>query len=394
MPINNLLLIIFTFTMMIVNGSSFSLSIQQEKESTIKDPLLEGKDAHVYTLQNDHGMTVKITNYRGFVMNIIVPNKNNEPTDVVLGYDSLKQYFFDKPFFGPIVGRYANRIAKGQFHLNGKLYQLPENDRGNSLHSGPYGFNSAIWDSEMKTINDRVELILTYSSPSVTENLIQSQGFPGNLHTTVTYSLNNKNQLSIDYSAKSDADTFVNLTNHTYFNLNGEGNGTILKHELYLNADQITLTNDQQIPTGKYGEVKDKEWAPFDFRKAKPIGQDINDTANPQIEIAHGYDQNFVLNKDKAASNGLVLAAEVQSPQTGIQLKVWTTEPGIQFYSGNSLNNTIIGKKGHVYDARTGFALETQHYPDSPNQKDFPSTLLKEGETYHQKTLFEFGIVR
>lgn len=387
MHINKLFLVIFSFTMLIVNALTFSLCVQ--KKFITKDPLLK-KDIYIYTMQNDLGMIVKITNYRGIVMNITVPDKNQQPTDVILAYNSIQKYFTDNNFFGAIIGRYANRIANGEFCLNCKLYELPKNDCCNSLHSGPVGFNSAVWNSKARKIgNNRIELVLTYLSPSVKKNKVESQGFPGNLFTTVIYSLSNKdNELSIDYCAISDEDTFINLTNHSYFNLNGEGNGTILNHELYINADKITLTNCQQIPTGKCGYVKG---TPFDFKKFKKIGVGIYDTNNCQIAFAHGYDQNFVLNRCPC-SNEPLLAAKVRSPRTGIQLNIFTTEPGLQFYSGNSLNKTIIGKKGHVYDAHTGFALEAQHFPDSPNHKNFPSTLLKKGEKYHQITIMKFGL--
>jgi len=386
MFLNTISKFILVTSLPFISNTSFALSIN--KKLAFKDPK-SGQEVYVFTLKNNSGMTAKITNYRGIIMSLIVPDKKSHPVDVVLGYDSVQSYFDDKDtFFGSIVGRYANRIAKGQITIDGVNYQLPKNNNGNSLHSGLDGFNNAVWNAKTKKESDKVQLILTYTSPSVLKNKLDSQGFPGNLENTIVYTLDEKkNQLSIDYTAHSDADTYINLTNHTYFNLNGEGQKDILNHDLQINSNKVTPTDASQIPTGEYADVTH---TPFDFRTAKQVGKHINDKNNEQIKFGNGYDHNWVL--DKKESHDLAVAAKIESPTTGIALTVLTTQPGLQFYSGNSLNQKIVGKNGHVYDQRTGFALETQHFPDSPHHTNFPSTLLKKGEKYHEVSIFKFDI--
>ncbi|OGO94466.1 MAG: hypothetical protein A3F10_03005 [Coxiella sp. RIFCSPHIGHO2_12_FULL_42_15] len=337
----------------------------------------------LFQLKNNTGMQVNITNYRGIITQLIVPGFKKCPYDVVLGYDSLSSYLKDSAtYFGALVGRYANRIKAGEFSLDGTAYQLNKNDRGNTLHSGGViGFNNAIWTPKIKETGDALSLELHFVQPD------KDQGFPGQLDTTVTYTLpKNKNQLEITYTATTNKKTIINLTNHSYFNLSGEGSGSILNQWMKINAHQYTPTDENQIPTGVIASVQN---TPFDFRTSHSIGEKIQ-AHDTQLKIANGYDHNFIIDAPKADT--LTLAAQAYSPLSGIEMSVYTTQPGIQFYSGNFLTKDIIGKSGHVYDFRGGFALETQHYPDSPHHSNFPTTVLNPGEVYQQKTIYAFCV--
>ena len=336
---------------------------------------INGKKVGLFVIKNRKKAQVAITNYGGRVVSLIVPASDGTLTDVVLGYDKLELYRKQgEPYFGALIGRYGNRIANAQFMLDGKTYKLYAHNGSNSLHGGPKGFHAVVWDAKQV---DENSLELSYVSKDGEE------GFPGNLSIKVTYTLTDRNELKIDYFAFTDKATVVNLTNHSYFNLNGEGE--ILDHEMMLNADKITPVGVTLIPTGKYMDVAG---TPFDFRKAATIGNRIN-ALHEQINNGKGYDHNFVLNK---RGKELSLAAKVIGPKTGIVMDVLTTEPGVQFYSGNFLNGRDKdGKGGHVYPYRSAFCLETQHFPDSPNQPSFPSTILRPGETYKTSTIYRFS---
>ena len=330
----------------------------------------------MYTLTNSHGMEVRAMNYGGIIVSIRVPDRNEQFADVVLGHETLDGYRPNPPFFGAIVGRYANRIANGTFKLDGETYTLPKNDGPNTLHGGDKGFDKAVWDAE--PLKGRTGVAFSYFSKNGDE------GFPGNLRVKVTYTLTNANALDIDYEATTDKATPINLSNHSYFNLKGEGNGDILDHEIMINADRFTPVNKNLIPTGELRPVKG---TPLDFTTPTKIGARIDDNYD-QLVLAHGYDHNFVINRQ---GGGLVLAARVYEPTTGRTLEVSTTQPGVQFYTGNFLDGTITGKQGHVYKRRYGFCLETQHFPDSPNHPSFPNTILRPGETFREKTVFKFS---
>jgi aldose 1-epimerase len=335
----------------------------------------DGSAVNLYTLTNANGVQVKITNFGGNVVSILVPDKNGKLGDVVFGFDSLKGYEENPAFFGSTIGRYANRIAMGKFKLGGKTVQLPQNDGQNYLHGN---FHKVLWQAKEIQGQDSVGLELSYLSKD------GELGFPGNLTVTVVYSLNNKNELRFDYSAVTDQETVINLTNHSYFNLAGEGSGDILGHELTIFADKMTPVNKNLIPTGV---LKDVKGTPFDFTGAHAVGERI-EVKDEQLLFGKGYDHNFVLNRQ---GPGMFLAASVAEPASGRVLEVLTTEPGIQFYCGNFLNG-IIGKGGKAYNYRTGFCLETQHFPDSPNQPNFPTTVLKPGEQYKTTTIYKFSV--
>jgi aldose 1-epimerase len=345
--------------------------IQVEDFSSIK----------LYKLRNARGMEVHVTNYGAIITAILVPDRTGKLADVALGYHRLEDYLNapDKPYFGAVVGRYGNRIAGGQFTIDGQTYTLAKNNGPNSLHGGNIGFDKVVWEATPLAGNDPAQLILKYTSRDGEE------GYPGNLQVQVTYTLNDANQIVVDYQATTDKATHVNLTQHTYFNLRGEGNGDILGHELMINAANFTPVDETLIPTGKLAPVAG---TPFDFRTAKPIGRDIGQ-ADEQLKIGGGYDHNFVLQPGPA--DQLNLAAEVYEPESGRVLTVHTNEPGVQFYCGNFLDGRLQGKAGQPYVHRGGFCLETQHYPDSPNQPTFPSTLLRPGQTYQTRTVFSFS---
>jgi len=347
-----------------------------EKKPFGKTP--DGQPIDLYVLTNKNGVEAAITNYGGAVVSLKVPDRNGKFADVVLGYDSLDGYVNDKSYFGAIVGRYGNRIGHAQFSLDGKTYTLAKNNGENSLHGGIKGFNKAVWPAKELPVKNGQSLELTYLSKDGEE------GFPGDLHVRVVYTLTDSNELKIEYSATTDKKTVVNLTNHTYFNLAGPGSGDILGHQLVIEADKFTPVDASLIPTG---EFRDVQGTPLDFRKATAIGVRI-DQDDEQLKLGHGYDHNFVLRR--AAGAPISLAARVVEPNTGRVLEVWTTEPGVQFYTGNFLDGTARGKGGLTYARRSAFCLETQHFPDSPNQPKFPSVVLNPGEKYSTTTTYKF----
>jgi aldose 1-epimerase len=336
---------------------------------------VDGKKVDLYTLRNKNGITVKITNFGACIVQILAPDRNNHYNDITLGYSSLEGYQNDKMYLGATVGRYANRIARGTFKIDGKPYHLAINNSPNSLHGGIKGFNKVVWDAAQ----DGNALTLVYTSKDMEE------GFPGKLDVKLIYTLKENNELSIDFSAETNKNTIINLTNHSYYNLKGEGSGDILGHSLEIFADKITPVDETLIPTGKLMNVEN---TPFDFRKPKKIGMDIQDTLIEQIRFGKGFDHCWVLNK---ASDSLKLAARLSEAESGRNLEVWTTDPSIQFYSGNFMNGTVIGKGGKPYNFRNAVALEPQHYPDSPNHPEFPSVLLKPGQRYHHLIVLKFS---
>jgi aldose 1-epimerase len=339
-----------------------------------------GQQVDLYTLRNQSGMEVSITNYGGAVVSLKVPDRTGKLGDVVLGYDNLQGYVNDKSYFGAIIGRYANRIAHARFTLGGASYSLAKNDGDNELHGGTRGFNKRIWTAKDISGNDGEALELTYYSKDAEE------GYPGNLTVTVTYTLTPKNELKIEYQATTDKETVVNLTNHSYFNLSGQGNGDILNHRLTIHAQEFSPVDPTLIPGPESRSVRG---TPFDFTQAEAIGARINQD-DQQLKFGRGYDHNWILNP--RGVHPLSLAAEVWEPQSGRALEVWTTEPGLQFYSGNFLDGTIRGKEGKVYAHRAGFCLETQHFPDSPNHPAFPSTVLEAGQHFHSMTVYKFSV--
>ncbi|PUZ25662.1 galactose-1-epimerase [Chitinophaga parva] len=337
---------------------------------------VDGKETDLYVLKNAKGMEAAITNYGGRLVALVVPDKDGNPVNVVDGFDSIDGFINSgESYYGATIGRYGNRIAKGKFTLDGKRYQLYTNNGANTLHGGKKGYQAVVWDA--RKLNDST-LELTYLSKDGEEN------FPGNLHVKVTYSLTDANGLKIDYEATTDKTTVVNLTNHAFFNLNGMGSGTILNHKLWIDADRFTPVDSGLIPTGKLAVVRG---TPFDFTKGDSIGTRINED-NEQLKNGKGYDHNFVLNDYKPHTRRL--AATVTGDKTGIVMNIFTEEPGLQFYSGNFMKGANNFGKGGKDDYRTALALETQHFPDSPNQPGFPSTVLKPGETYTTSTTYEF----
>jgi len=347
------------------------------KESFGKTP--DGQEVFLYTLKNSSGMEVKITNYGGTVASVKVMDRNKKFADVVLGFSNVEGYTqkLNTAYFGALIGRYGNRIARGTFTLDGHQYHLPINDGPNTLHGGLKGFNSKIWDAKDVSTAEGPALELHYLSKDGEE------GFPGNLDVTVRYSVDAQNGLHIDYNATTDKDTVLNLTNHSYFNLEGAGSETVLHHRLTLAADRYTPINSTLIPTGAIESIAG---TPFDFRSATTIGAHINDQ-NEQLKYAKGYDHNFVLNSGVNLSTA---AAKVEDPKSGRVLEVFTTQPGVQFYTGNFLDGKMHGVGG-AYRFRSALCLETQHFPDSPNQPSFPSTVLHPGEQYHQTTIYRFS---
>lgn len=329
-----------------------------------------------YTLKNRNGMEVKITNYGATITSIKVPDRTGSFADVALGYTSAEGYInaVDRPYFGAVVGRYGNRIAKGKFTLDGKEYTLATNNDENHLHGGNMGFDKVVWNAE--TMDNSVKL--TYLAKNGEE------GYPGNLKITVVYTLTADNEIVMDYTATTDKATPVNLTNHTYFNLAGEGNGTINGHQLQINAAKFTPVDVGLIPTG---ELRDVTGTPFDFRQAKAIGRDL-EAGDQQLKFGLGYDHNWVLDRKRA---GMEPAAVLYEPKSGRMLEVLTTEPAIQFYGGNFLDGRLIGKSGKPYAHRSGLCLETQHSPDSPNRPEWPTTILRPGKEYKTTTIYKFS---
>ncbi len=339
--------------------------------------LVGGKPVEVFTLTNAAGAEVRAITFGGIITSWRVPDRRGQLADIVLGYDDPAGYVKDNsPYFGAIVGRYGNRIAKARFTLDGRTYSLAANNGVNHLHGGIQGFDKVLWQGE--ALRGGTGVAFTRTSADGEE------GYPGSLKARVTYTLTDKNELVVAYEATADKPTVVNLTQHTYFNLAGQGTGNILGHVLRINADRYTPVDETLIPTGELAPV-DK--TPFDFRQPTPIGARIQ-SEHPQIQFGRGYDHNWVLARSGA---GLSLAADVYEPTSGRTLQVRTTEPGVQFYAGNFLDGTITGKGGRVYQQRSGFCLETQHFPDSPNQPTFPSTTLRPGETYRSRTIFTTG---
>jgi aldose 1-epimerase len=339
----------------------------------------DGTAVDLYTLKNANGAEVKITTYGGIVISLKVPDRNGKFDDVVLGYDNLDGYLKNNgPYMGALIGRYANRIAKGTFKLNGVEYHLAVNNGPNHLHGGIKGFDKVVWTGKPLRVANGAALKLTYLSKDGEES------YPGNLSATVIYTLTDANELRIDYAATTDKRTIVNLTSHSYFNLAGQGNGDILKHQLSINANRFTPTDAGSIPTGELRAVRG---TPFDFTRTAEIGARI-DQDDPQLKFGSGYDHNFVLNK---AGKRLTLAARAYEPTSGRVLQVYTTEPGVQLYAGNFLDGSITGKDGKVYKRNYGFALEAQHFPDSPNQPKFPSVVLGPGQRYTQTTIYKFS---
>lgn len=337
----------------------------------------DGRPVHLFTLTNSHGVEIKAMNYGGIIVSIKVPDRKGQFADIVLGHDTLEGYIPNPPYLGSVVGRYANRIANGEFTLDGKTYHLPKNDGPNTLHGGTdKTFNKVVWDAE--PLKGKTGVAFRYLSHD------GDDGFPGNLHMQVTYTLTDANELVIDYEATTDKATPINVSQHSYFNLKGQGNGDILDHEIMINADRFTPVDKNLIPTG---ELRPVTGTPLDFTKSTRIGARIDDNYE-QLVLGHGYDHNFVINRN---GSGLVLAARVYEPTTGRVLEVSTTQPGVQFYTGNFLDGTITGKDGKVYKRRYGLCLETQHFPDSPNHPSFPNTILKPGEKFHQTTVFKFS---
>src|SRR5216684_3986313 len=345
------------------------------KEGFGKTP--DGQDADIYTLTNSGGAEVKITNYGGIVTSLRVPDRNGKLDDIVLGFDNLDAYLKGHAYFGAIIGRYGNRIAKGRFTLHGVEYKLAVNNGENHLHGGTKGFDKVVWNAKPRKVANGAALELTYL------NKDGEEGYPGNLSVKVIYTLTNANELKIEYWATTDKDTVVNLTSHSYFNLSGQGNGDILNHQLLINAQRFTPTDAGSIPTG---ELKSIKGTPFDFTSAFRIGDRINDD-DQQLKFGKGYDHNFLLNGRRGT---LRQAAVVYESTSGRSMEIWTTEPGIQFYSGNFLDGTLTGKNGKVYQQRYGFCLETQHFPDSPNHPSFPTTVLRRGQQYHTITIHKF----
>ncbi|GAB3916555.1 aldose epimerase family protein [Larkinella terrae] len=338
---------------------------------------VDGKKNDLYVLTNSKGMKVAITNYGGRIVSILVPDKTGKMVDVNLGHSSIDDYLANESFFGTLVGRYGNRIGKGQFTLEGKTYKLATNNGPNSLHGGKKGFNAKMWDATPAGNN---VLKLHYTSPDGEEN------YPGTLNVDVTYTLTDDNGIRIDYQATTDKTTVVNLTNHAYFNLNGEGSGSVADHLVEIKADRYTPVDATLIPTGELAKV---DGTPFDLRKPVAIG-DRQDSEDQQMKNGGGFDHNFVLNGGQTAEPRLI--ATVTSPKTGISMDVLTTEPGVQFYGGNFLNGKRTGKAGKPYEKRNAFCLETQHFPDSPNQPKFPTTVLKPGDTYKTTTEYRFSV--
>jgi len=345
----------------------------QKIRTAFKDTL-NGKNTDLIVLENEKGVVVTITNYGARVVHLVVPDKTGKPTDIVLGYNSLKEYLeSSSAFYGALVGRYANRIAKASFELDGQTYQLAKNNGPNSLHGGPGGFHNVVWDIVNST-DTYVELQYLSSDGE--------EGYPGNLDVTVIYKLNDENGLEIIYQAMSDKKTVINLTNHAYFNLNGDGSGNVKDHLLQIEADSITPVDTTLIPLGTLASVEN---TPFDFRQPTAIGKRINDT-DVQLETGGGYDHNFVLRKGLTPNPEKIALA--YSNESGIAMEVHTTEPGVQFYGGNFMNS-IQGKNG-TYEYRGAFCLETQHYPDSPNQPSFPTTVLEKGDVWESATIYKF----
>jgi aldose 1-epimerase len=348
-----------------------AMNIQKSEFGKTKD----GQSVDLYTLTNANGVVAKITNFGGIITQILVPDRNGKMGDIVLGFDNFAQYEAGHPFFGAIAGRYANRIAKGKFTLDGKEYTLAINNGPNSLHGGKVGFDKKVWKASTRETADGPSLSLQYTSPDMEE------GYPGTLNVTVVYTLTSKNELKIDYAATTDKDTVLNLTNHSYWNLAGAGSGTVDDQIMMINADKYTPVDDTQIPTG---ELKSVKGTPFDFTSPTAIGARID-------QVPPGYDHNYVLNKTNP--NDLSFAVRAIDPKSGRELECYTTQPGVQLYTGNYLDGTVKGIGG-TYVKHGAFCLETQHFPDSPNHPQFPSTELRPGQTFRSTTVYRFSVAK
>ena len=366
------LLVVFAFASCNQNNSKPTI----QPKAFIK--MVDGKSIELFTLKNKNGLEMTVTNYGGRIISLLVPDKYGKMEDIVLGYDSINGYLnANEQYFGAAIGRYGNRIAKGLFAIDSIKYKLAINNAPNSLHGGPKGFSSKVWEANQK---GQKELNLTLVSPDMEE------GFPGELKVMMSYRLTDNNELAIYYSAKTSKPTILNLTNHTYFNLHGAGNGNILDHVLYINANNYTPVDSTLIPIGKIETVTG---TPFDFTTPTSIGARINEK-HEQLKYGLGYDHNFVLNKSKGEA--VSLAASVYDPQCGRLMSVYTTEPGIQFYCGNFLKGKEIGKKNKQYNYRSAFCLETQHFTDSPNHPEFPTVVLRPGEIYTSACVYKFSV--
>jgi aldose 1-epimerase len=347
--------------------------------------LADGRPVEMFTISSGRGLTIRTIPYGAAIVSLRIPDRNGVEDDVVLGFDSLDGYISRNAYFGVVVGRYGNRIAHGRFTLDGRTYALATNNGPNHLHGGVKGFDKALWSAEPFERDGAAGVAYTHVSPDGDE------GYPGTLSVRVTYTVSATNELKVDYEATTDKATPVNLTQHSYFNLAGDRSTDVLGHEMTLDADRYTPVDDTLIPTGELAPV---EGTPFDFRRPMLIGARI-DGSHPQLRIAKGYDHDFVLTGWMPGPNRLPRrAARVVEPTSGRTMEVSTTEPGVQFYSGNFLDGSITGKSGRAYGRRHGFCLETQHFPDSPNHPNFPSTILRPGETYRSTTVFAFGVVR
>src|SRR3569833_3177713 len=337
----------------------------------------DGTPVKIYTLRNENGAMARIMTYGGILQSLKVPDKNGKLGDVVLGYDNLNSYVTNSPYFGALIGRYGKRIARGHFTLDGVTYTLATNNVPNTLHGGVKGFDKVVWHAQPGHSAQGQTLTLTYASHDGEE------GFPGNLQVTAVYTLTKDNAIRLEYTATTDKSTVINLTQHSYFNLAGKGD--ILGHIVYLNADKFTPIDETSIPTG---ELKPVAGTPFDFRTPTAIGARINND-DEQLKFGKGYDHNWVVNHPMGE---LGLDARVTDPVSGRVLEVWSTDPGLQFYSGNFLDGTIHGKYGNVYQYRNGFSMEPQHFPDSPNHANFPSVVLRPGQTYHNTIIYKFSV--
>ena len=381
-------LVLFSLLSACNDGNSNKKAMQENSPTrgyALPDPgkfsdTIYGKSTRLYVLKNHNGMSAAFTNYGGRLVSLLVPGKDGKPVDVVVGFDSQAGYEkATERYFGGTIGRYGNRIANGKFSLDGKVYTLSVNNGRNTLHGGKNGFQEVVWDATQP--NDST-LVLNYLSKDGEE------GFPGNLNVTVTYALSSDNELKMDYKATTDKKTVVNLTNHAFFNLNGEGSGTINDHVLQVNASNYTPVDSTLIPTGKKEPVSG---TPFDFRQPTSIGKRVNDN-NEQLKFGKGYDHNFVL--DTKGEQGLNHAATIRGNKSGITMDIFTTEPGLQFYGGNFMQGQNTFKSGAKDDFRTAFCLETQHFPDSPNQPSFPSTVLQPGKEYHSSSVYKFSVAK
>ncbi len=362
----------------VVSGSA-SVPVAANVTEASFGTMPDGTPVRLFALTNAAGMEVRATTYGVILVSVRVPDRHGKLDDIVIGHDNLEGYLTKSRYFGAVVGRYGNRISGGHVEIDGRTYQLTLNNGPNHLHGGVKGFDKTVWNAEIANDSRGPSVVFTHTSPDGHE------GYPGTVAARIAYTVTDQNELIIEYSATTDKPTVLNITQHSYFNLSGVGSGDVLGHRLTLHADKYTPVDATQIPTGEIAPV---EGTPFDFRRETAIGERI-DGDSPQLKMSAGYDHNFVLSRN---GTGLAPAARVVDPKTGRSMEIATTEPGIQFYSGNKLDGSMSGKGGHVYGSRTGLCLETQHFPDSPNKPNFPSTVLRPGEHYKSTTVFKFGV--